>query len=510
MGAFGNMASKHVSDVGAGQGHFERAPPADADNEMSFTIWETIKRNPNSIIYSLLLATGPMVYGYDLMVVNVIVAMPSFQMEFGSLINGSYIVPALWLALWNSMIQVGAIAGSLISGPISNRWGHCFWSRWFCCSRWLLIGVFLVYFADRCDTLDARRVVFMLGKILEGSGLAIMNATCLTLISEIAPPRVRGPLLSCFTLFTMVGQIIGVSATFAQIAILDKSSYHVVLAVQRAKAYRRLHPKAEVDREVTFLQTVVEHEMDVQKGQESSNLIQCFKGTDFRRTRIIIYAFILQQFVGITMVANATYFLELAGISPNLSLTIVEMGLGIPSIIASWFTMTIFGHRAILLIGSLLSTVLWLAMGIAGCFPNSSTAMWFIGIVMVIIFVVYSLSVGAAYPDVAAESSSLHLRAASQSIGFFSQFLFGWLFSFTIPYMFGVDAGNLGGKVGFIFSALSVIAIAMVWFEIPEMKNRPFAELDEMFEKKIPTRQFNKYVCGGILPAITKAEQAGV
>jgi MFS transporter, SP family, general alpha glucoside:H+ symporter len=128
----------------------------------------------------------------------------------------------------------------------------------------------------------------------------------------------------------------------------------------------------------------------------------------------------------------------------------------------------------------------------------------------VIIFVVYSLGVGAAYPVVAAESSSLHLRAASQSIGFFSQFFFGWMFSFTVPYMFDVDAGNLGGKIGFIFSTLSVSAVAIVWFEIPEMKNRSFTELDEMFEKKIPTRQFNKYVCEGILPAITKTEQQGV
>jgi MFS transporter, SP family, general alpha glucoside:H+ symporter len=134
----------------------------------------------------------------------------------------------------------------------------------------------------------------------------------------------------------------------------------------------------EVDKEVTLLQAIVEHEMQVQKSQESSNLIQCFKGTEFRRTRIIMYAFILQQFVGITMVANSTYFLELAGMSPNLTLTlsIVQLGLGLPSIMASWFTMTIFGRRAILLIGSLLSVVLWLAMGIAGCFPKSSAAMW--------------------------------------------------------------------------------------------------------------------------------------
>jgi hypothetical protein len=79
MGAPDNMVSLHVSDVDADQGHFEIAPPADTNNGMCFTIWETIKRNLHAIIYSLLLATGPMVYGYDLMVVGIVVAMPAFQ-----------------------------------------------------------------------------------------------------------------------------------------------------------------------------------------------------------------------------------------------------------------------------------------------------------------------------------------------------------------------------------------------------------------------------------------------
>lgn len=132
--------------------------------------------------------------------------------------------------------------------------------------------------------------------------------------------------------------------------------------------------------EITALQVIVEHEMEAEASADTTNFMQCFKGTDFRRTRIIIYAFILQQFVGITMVSNATYFLQLAGIGTSLSLTlsIVQLVLGIPSIMASWFTMTIFGRRAILLWGSFGSAVLWLAMGIAGCFPNSKAALWLV------------------------------------------------------------------------------------------------------------------------------------
>jgi SP family general alpha glucoside:H+ symporter-like MFS transporter len=105
----------------------------------------------------------------------------------------------------------------------------------------------------------------------------------------------------------------------------------------------------------------------------------------------------------------------------------------------------------------------------------------------------------------------MQLRAASQSIGLFTQFVSSWVFSFTVPYMFDVDAGNLGGKVGFIFSFLCACGFILIWVEIPETKNRTYAELDEMFEKKLPTRQFKNYVCSGFQSVFpSKAKEAGV
>lgn len=127
---------------------------------------------------------------------------------------------------------------------------------------------------------------------------------------------------------------------------------------------------------------------------------------------------------------------------------------------------------------------------------------------MIIIYEVYALGVGAVYPVVASEASSVRLRAVSNSIGFLSQFFASWLFGFTVPYMFGVDAGNLGGKCGFIFAGLSLIGGVIVWFEVPETKNRTYAELDEMYEQNLPTRKFKGYVCTGIQVPYVKSEDA--
>lgn len=66
------------------------------------------------------------------------------------------------------------------------------------------------------------------------------------------------------------------------------------------------------------------------------------------------------------------------------------------------------------------------------------------------------------------------------------------------------DEANLGGKMGFIFFGLCVFAWVVLYFEIPEMKHRTYAELDEMFEKRLPTREFSKYVCDAAVVPIEK------
>jgi len=95
---------------------------------------------------------------------------------------------------------------------------------------------------------------------------------------------------------------------------------------------------------------------------------------------------------------------------------------------------------------------------------------------------------------VGAESSSVRLRPKSQGLGFLVNGFWSWAFKFFVPYMFNADQANLSGKMGFIFDGLCVIGVIIIYVEILEMKNRTYAELDEMFENRVPTRQFSTYV----------------
>lgn len=77
------------------------------------------------------------------------------------------------------------------------------------------------------------------------------------------------------------------------------------------------------------------------------------------------------------MIQNATYFLELGGMSAQnaLNVTTASLCLLVPAVFISWYLMARVGRRTILLWGTSAIAVLWLAIGIAGCFDNM-TAFW--------------------------------------------------------------------------------------------------------------------------------------
>lgn len=63
----------------------------------------------------------------------------------------------------------------------------------------------------------------------------------------------------------------------------------------------------------------------------------------------------------------------------------------------------------------------------------------------------------------------------------------------VMPYLINTDQANLGGKVCFIFFGLSLPVCVWLWFYLPELKGRNYAEIQEMFNRNVPSRKFRDY-----------------
>lgn len=47
--------------------------------EKQETILQSIKQNPRAILYAVLMCIGPMLFGFDQVIVGLVTALPSFQ-----------------------------------------------------------------------------------------------------------------------------------------------------------------------------------------------------------------------------------------------------------------------------------------------------------------------------------------------------------------------------------------------------------------------------------------------
>ncbi|KAF5593501.1 general substrate transporter [Fusarium subglutinans] len=477
-------------------------------DDSSLTLLQSLKQNYKSVIFSILMATGPMAFGFDIIIVGVVTAFPAFLERFGELRDGMPILPSIWLSLWNASMQIGFMIGSVIVGWVADRFGRKI--SMMSGSIITMAGIAVVYTCDLSDSMGHRRGTFLAGKVIIGMGLSMMATTWMTYNSEIVLVKLRGFSLSLFQFQLVFGQLIAaVVAVGTRWDGLHLDPYCPRVPGMASPKERRgwcsqvfwlLYKPSQVEAAMVSLQSTLEHEKQEQVDAADVTWSECFKGPNFRRMRIIIFASIVQQFHGTTFVANGTYFMIIAGLSPEKSIIVLEIasGLSLAAIMISWFLVDYLGRRRTIMGCTALLAATWLSVGIAGFF-STQAALWYMGVMINLVMVFFNIASGPVNPIIASETSSVRLRAKANAVGFICNSFMSWVFNFCVPYIFNSDEGNLGGKTGLIFAALSVIAWIIFWFDLPEMKNRTYLELDEMFENKVKTRQFRKYKCQGLI-----------
>jgi MFS transporter, SP family, general alpha glucoside:H+ symporter len=103
----------------------------------------------------------------------------------------------------------------------------------------------------------------------------------------------------------------------------------------------------------------------------------------------------------------------------------------------------------------------------------------------------------------------MELRQKTYSINIMTSTAISCLVTQVMPYLLNTDQANLGGKISFVFFATSLPMCVYLYFCLPELKGRNYAEVQEMFENKVPARQFKNYVTAVEQSAI-QGKESGV
>lgn len=259
----------------------------------------------------------------------------------------------------------------------------------------------------------------------------------------------------------------------------------------------------------------VPHEIELLKAQvdeqrenhAATTLADCFRGPNLRRTIIAMSVQILQQAQGVSFIQNfIVQFMQQLGFPDALRTNVMVTGCGFAVHIITFLTFDKLGRRR---------SLSWGAIGLAGCMlgTGAATATGTVGnygpavanaaaALLILWYCVFGFTWGPGAWVTAAEVGTGQLRERTIFLASMGSFVTSVPINFTNPYV----QRALGGGVTFIYGGFSVAATLWVLLMIPETKNRSLEELDEMFQAKVPTRQFEKYQCSGIGASITQLD----
>ncbi|CAI6334499.1 unnamed protein product [Periconia digitata] len=478
------------------------------------TLWQNVKKYRKICFITLGLSSTALLYGYDYAIVSNISGMQSFQKDLGKMYNNEWILPSRWLSGWTAGSPGGAMLGTFFSG----RWQDLYGRRIVlgCSSLLCAMGVAIMFPSYLSASLTCRRVLFLMGKIVQGFAIGVNVSTAQTYLSEILPRSLRASAMSLFPIFTCLGQIVGALVVYTSLAkprgyvvafgsqwlfslfpvivafcIPESPAFYIRNSkLDKAReAQARLSPP-DVDAEAAVRR--VKRNVDAQvHARRSSRFMHCFSGINRRRTFIVMWAQSLQSVFGLVMLSKAAYFLQLVGLSPKQSVIFVIVGLVLSFLanIASIWIVARVERKKLIMVTMGLASLSWLGMGIANCFSNKEVG-WWTGAFMILVAVICSLGVWPASYTVSSETSSLRLRARTQAIGWLANSAAFFASGFGVTYIYNPDGIDLRGKIGFTYFGSCVLGVLVTWLVVPEMKGRSVEEIDRMFECKVGAREW--------------------
>jgi SP family general alpha glucoside:H+ symporter-like MFS transporter len=234
-----------------------------------------------------------------------------------------------------------------------------------------------------------------------------------------------------------------------------------------------------------------------EKITQGASYLDCFKGVDLRRTEIVCMAWAIQNLSGNAFSGYSSYFLQQAGLpeSTSYDFALGQYGINMAGVFGAWYLMKIgFGRRTLYLGGLCGLCAMLFAMGFLGLGPDSQRQerAMATGAMMIVWAMFYQLTVGTVCYSLVAELSSRRLQIKTVVLGRNLYNIIGIVTSVLTPYMLNPGAWNWGNFAGFFWAGSCFLSIIYTYFRMPEPKDRSFAELDLLFEKKISARNFAK------------------
>ena len=431
-------------------------------------------------------ALGGALFGYDTGVVSG--ALPFMESHFGLTSLGEGII--------TSALLIGAAFGSLAGGRMSDTLGR----------RNSLLWAGAVFIGGAIAVALSPTVPFM-AVARFALGLAVGSASVITplYLSEIAPPHIRGRLVSFNSLMIVSGQLLAylINAVLAQweawrwmlgLAALPAVALFVGLfflpdtprwyiskgrTEDAARVLRRTLPAEDVAGELARIDHARSLEADARRGAW-----QELRTPWIRRLLLIgIGLAIVQQITGVNAVIYfAPKILASTGLGTGASIT-ATIAVGAVSVLATAIGMALIdrvGRRPMLITGLAGMTVSLALLGASFRLPHSTAVSCLVLGLMVLYMAFMQATLNTGVWLLLAEMFPLKVRGLAMGAAVFVM----WLVNFAVALAFPVLLDVVGASVTFwFFGVMCVLSLLFCKRYAPETKGLALEDLEDELRK---------------------------
>jgi len=436
-----------------------------------------------------------------------------------------------------SILSAGTFFGALIAGDLAEWYGR----------RLIIIAGCFVYtigvILQIAQTSGLGLIIA--GRLIAGFGVGFVSAIIILYMSEIAPRKFRGALVSGYQFCVTIGLMLASCVDFATENRSDTGSYRIPIGVQFAWAIilatglfllpdspRYYVKKGELDRarrtlsilrgqppnseyiETELAEILANYEFEKALIPDSGywgSWMQCFSGglrtsnSNLRKTILGTSLQMMQQWTGVNFIFYfSTPFLKSTGAISNSFLTsMIFTIINVLSTPISFYTIERLGRRTLLIWGAAGMFFCQIIVGAVGdtvgfnkTHPDPDDASNSVAdnigavnaqVAFIAIYIFFFASTwGPGAWVCIGEIFPIPIRSRGIALSTASNWLWNTIIAVITPFMVDGDEGNLRSNVFWVWGSLCGCCWVYAYFLVPETKGLSLEQVDQMMAETTP------------------------
>ncbi|KAL2367104.1 MFS monosaccharide transporter [Blastomyces gilchristii SLH14081] len=458
---------------------------------------------------------GGILFGYDSGYINGVLGMSFFKRTFGrpvplSVDETGFNIATQQKSLIVSVLSLGTFVGALVTGSIAEAIGRRYT---------IMLSSFLFSIGVAIQVASTQVNPLIGGRLVAGLGVGGISSVVILYVSEIAPKKFRGAMVSVYQWAITIGLLVSACVNQATQNLDNSASYRIPIGLQLLWALilgvglyflpespRYYVKKNKLDAAAGSLSRIRGQHVDsdyvkselaeivanyeYESRISSTSWIDCFKGGlnpsgNFRRVILGTALQMFQQLTGVNFIFYyGTTFFQQSGIRNAFLITIITNVVNVASTPASFYIIERFGRRTLLIWGAAVMLVCEFIIAAVGtALPGSNVA----SICLIVFVCIYICGFASTWGPGAwvliGEIFPLPIRARGVALSTASNWLWNYILALITPYLVDPERANLGSKVFFIWGTTCTISMLFAYFFVYETKGLSLEQVDRLFEE---------------------------